>query len=587
MEIKRVYLRIYTERKKDVKDRVKLTDEKEFIDKLSKILSETPDDTDKEDIDPPRRTRKIMNKKRSYPSTHITRVKQSSSVIRPFLVADTETILVDDVHYPYAAGLLKVMPGDDISSKLLYSIDTYFSEDYSIILDSFEERSRKVLFDLIERIYRIVEKDKNNYTIYFHNFSRFDGIFLLKHIACHHKEFKIKPTMRNGLLYELVVYRGRKVLFRFRDSFLLLPSKLEDLAINLCPELGTKGNVEHSEVRLCNLKSKKKELLDYMKQDILLLGGIMRKAQEICWNDYKVDIESKITLPSLALYIFRKNFYDPKTCPIHIPSQSEDTFIRRGYYGGHSDVYKPAGKNLYYYDVNSLYPFIMKTYPMPIGKPKCEEFKFAIDHGYKVTPLSGYLFEKKEYPFVSFVSSLFESRLKAKKSKNDALSFIYKILMNSLYGRFGINPESTVTDVCTQDKYHNYIRNTKWIFAEKLSDKYYVVSYLSGTESDHWNPPRNSAVQIAAAITACARIHMYPYIKREDCYYTDTDSVVLGQPLPEEWISSSVLGKFKLEDRILKGHRKDLFKKETMAGREGCGQRHDQRKLEIQERGFK
>ncbi|KAL0386792.1 UNVERIFIED_CONTAM: DNA polymerase [Sesamum latifolium] len=52
---------------------------------------------------------------------------------------------------------------------------------------------------------------------------------------------------------------------------------------------------------------------------------------------------------------------------------------------------------------------------------------------------------------------------------------------------------------------------------------------------------RGSAIQLAAAITASARIYMYPFISREDCYYTDTDSVVLGQPLPEEWIYSSTL----------------------------------------------
>ncbi|XLR65359.1 hypothetical protein S83_016031, partial [Arachis hypogaea] len=51
-------------------------------------------------------------------------------------------------------------------------------------------------------------------------------------------------------------------------------------------------------------------------------------------------------------------------------SQVQDTFIRRGYYGGHSDVYKPHGENLFYYDVNSLYPFVMKTLPMPGGEPK-------------------------------------------------------------------------------------------------------------------------------------------------------------------------------------------------------------------------
>ena len=36
------------------------------------------------------------------------------------------------------------------------------------------------------------------------------------------------------------------------------------------------------------------------------------------------------------------------------------------------DVYKPRsnrGENLYYYDVNSLYPTMMAKFPMPVGKP--------------------------------------------------------------------------------------------------------------------------------------------------------------------------------------------------------------------------
>lgn len=62
------------------------------------------------------------------------------------------------------------------------------------------------------------------------------------------------------------------------------------------------------------------------------------------------------------------SYYDPNSFPIHIPSMNEDTFIRRGYYGGHADTYIPRGENLYYYDVNSLYPYIMKTFPMPGGR---------------------------------------------------------------------------------------------------------------------------------------------------------------------------------------------------------------------------
>ncbi|XLR65358.1 hypothetical protein S83_016030 [Arachis hypogaea] len=62
---------------------------------------------------------------------------------------------------------------------------------------------------------------------------RFDGIILLKHLACHYKSYKLKALMRNNRLYELAVYSGKKMLFRFRDSLNLLPGKLSDLAKNL------------------------------------------------------------------------------------------------------------------------------------------------------------------------------------------------------------------------------------------------------------------------------------------------------------------------------------------------------------------
>ena len=192
---------------------------------------------------------------------------------------------------------------------------------------------------------------------------------MLKHLACHHKSYKLKPLVRNNRLYEISVLSGKKMLFRFRDSLNLLPGKLSSLAENLCPGLGVKGSIQHELVTLSNLSNMKESLLDYMKQDIHLLGGVMKKAQEIYWKLYKVDIESKITISSLSLTIFRMKYYDTSHFPIYIPNKNEDSFIRNAYYGGHSDVYIPHGKDLYYYDVNSLYPFIMKEFPMPGGDP--------------------------------------------------------------------------------------------------------------------------------------------------------------------------------------------------------------------------
>ena len=201
-----------------------------------------------------------------------------------------------------------------------------------------------------------------------------------------------------------------------------------------------------------------------------------------------------------------------------------------------------------------------KTLLFPTGKFVgvyfSEELIYARDLGYKIIPLRGYLFEKKPSPFGSFVSSLFGKRQEAKKAGNDAMVYGYKILMNSLYGRFGINPQSTVTEVCNRARYDYLTQRDNLIMGDKLSEYYYIVSYVSNTgnvDDSDWNPPKISAVQLAAAITACSRIHMYKYISRPDCYYTDTDSAILGSPLPEDEISSIELGKLKMEYYIKKG----------------------------------
>ena len=189
-----------------------------------------------------------------------------------------------------------------------------------------------------------------------------------------------------------------------------------------------------------------------------------------------------------------------------------------------------------------------------VGVYYSEELKFAQTLGYRIVPLRGYLFEEKSSPFDGFVSSLFAKRLEAKKAGDEAMSFTYKILMNTLYGRLGINPESTNTEVCDRARYDYLVQHSNLILGDKLSEHYYIVSYKINTEDDHkWNPPRISAVHIAAAVTACSRMHMYKYISRPDCYYTDTDSAVLGSPLPEDEISSTELGKLKIEHFVKQG----------------------------------
>lgn len=150
-----------------------------------------------------------------------------------------------------------------------------------------------------------------NRVVYFHNLSRFDGIFIMNHIRKHRPEWVLKPLMRNREVYQIEVRAmGKNILFR--DSLRLLPGSLSKLGESLCPELGKKGEVDHSKVSIEKFKSQKDILIEYMKQDIYLLGGVMKEVQDIYYKLYSVDITTKITLSSLSLTIFRKQFYNDR-----------------------------------------------------------------------------------------------------------------------------------------------------------------------------------------------------------------------------------------------------------------------------------
>lgn len=87
-----------------------------------------------------------------------------------------------------------------------------------------------------------------------------------------------------------------------------------------------------------------------------------------------------------------------------------------------------------------------------------EELQFARDLGYHRITLRGYLFENQSSTFEGLIYDLYESRLEAKKRSHEPMTFVYKLLMNSLYGRFGMNPESTVTEIRNLNQYEDLMK---------------------------------------------------------------------------------------------------------------------------------
>jgi len=110
-------------------------------------------------------------------------------------------------------------------------------------------------------------------------------------------------------------------------------------------------------------------LLRYAQQDSLALLEALLKAQEVYADIHKVDIGSIWSTATLSLKIFRMKFLKHN---IPVLDRKTDTFVRGGYFGGATDHYQLYGENLYYYDVNSLYPYaMMKDMPVfPTGFTK-------------------------------------------------------------------------------------------------------------------------------------------------------------------------------------------------------------------------
>lgn len=88
---------------------------------------------------------------------------------------------------------------------------------------------------------------------------------------------------------------------------------------------------------------------------MLTLYEVLSKANKQLFLDYDIDMTKSHTISGLALKLFLLKYY--KNNIPNISKKSVYTELKQGYYGGITEVYKPYGKNLFYYDINSLYPF--------------------------------------------------------------------------------------------------------------------------------------------------------------------------------------------------------------------------------------
>jgi len=250
---------------------------------------------------------------------------------------------------------------------------------------------------VIEGLLSILKRKYKGYRIFFHNFSNFDLVFLINILVELCGIDNIKPTINNDEYIQIKITYN-KYNFIFRDSYLLQPISLEKLAINYNTE--TKDIYPYEFVNDPNINldyigkvpdfkyfvditleqyneyckefndkewNLKDETIKYCNRDTKVLYEILNKFINFIFDEIRLNVLNYSTLPSLALAIYWYKFLNDHKIPIITGQMYHD--MKKGYTGGSVDVFNTYGENLYHYDINSLYPYIMKTYNMPIGNP--------------------------------------------------------------------------------------------------------------------------------------------------------------------------------------------------------------------------
>jgi hypothetical protein len=191
------------------------------------------------------------------------------------------------------------------------------------------------------------------------------------------------------------------------------------------------------------------------------------------------------------------------------------------------------------------------------------EMDNAVNYGYQFEILNGYQFEKGNI-FKDYVLKMYNLRLQY--DKTHPMNLIAKLLMNSLYGKFGMKLESTeiiTYDTSTDDGYNELHKDIK-LYGEAINDYvnidkvFYLIIRKSSIplkydEDLDLYHGQDINIAIASTITASARVHKSYFKNNPDfrLYYSDTDSVVTDKPISDFMVGSK-LGQMKLEHNIEK-----------------------------------
>lgn len=443
-----------------------------------------------------------------------------------------------------------------------------------------ETINTKVFYSVQELKDFLIGNELKGYHIFAHNGSKYDYISVFGN-------YILDNTIALMSGAQLIKWKENKRVFY--DSYLLLRSGVGKIGEALGLEKGETPQkfIDGNESEGINDND-----IEYCKRDCEI---VLKALIEIVKNfNY-----FKPTIASLSFNEFRISLEKP----VYVRKKFDNEFTKT-YRGGRTECfYIGEYKNAYYYDVNSMYPYVMssKTFPNPeefkkinfdtndVNLDLLDEYEGMVYiKGYsknkRVGALPVYLNDRLCFPygkiegifnlnevrtafnlglldisylgwgiltnpirppFADLILEQYKKRVEFKKQGNEFMSLFMKFILNSLYGKFGQKNRQTTYYFSSFENALKYVEeNNLDIPIQKIND-YYMLSLKP--ESPFYD---KSVYCWASYVTSWARSLLLEYMSIvgfENILYCDTDSLITTKPFPDIYVSDYELGKLKLE----------------------------------------
>lgn len=225
----------------------------------------------------------------------------------------------------------------------------------------------------IESFFQVLE-ESIDLIVYFHNLA-FDSSFIMDalfRLGFRHRETRRLEPMtfttlisNRSVVYSVTVKWSNGAVTEFRDSYKKLPMTVKRMAeaFQLPME---KGEIDYDAPRPVGHRLTREER-SYLARDVLIVAKSLRFQLEAGMR--------KLTVGSDALHEYKAAIGGPRMFTRQFPLLPDDIDfrIRRAYRGGFTyrderRAGREVGSGLVF-DVNSLYPSVMRYRPLPYGEP--------------------------------------------------------------------------------------------------------------------------------------------------------------------------------------------------------------------------